>query len=1049
MAGPSSRTVADRQTSIQIQTAVYGIPIPVVYGTNRVPANLVWFANFQANSHTTKTGGKGLGGSSSSTTYTYTASAILALAEGTIQGIGAVWKDKDKTTLSALGLSLFTGSPTQPVWSFLTGYSVPGNWSYDYEFGYYGTGASFIDQAINYSGTAYLASSAYDLGDAATVPNHSFELFGKLIIGGGINDANPAAIIPDILTSVQYGLGFSSGKIGSLSTYSTYCQAAGIFLSPAYTQQRATADCIQELCDATNSAPFWSDGKLKIVPYGDATITGNGATYTPDLTPVYDLSDDDFAGDTDAPVLVTRTTPADAYNRVQVQFRNRLNQYNQEVVSVEDQDAIEKFGLKTAPMITADFICEAAVAKQVAQLALQRLLYKRNTYEFTLNARFAMLEPMDIVTLTDPGLEMVRVPVRLIEIEEQDDSFRCTAEDLPIGVASAPAYAHDNGLRWQNTTAIPAGDAADPIIFELPAETSTTGLALAIAAGRQSGDLMYGGCRVWLSLDGLNYREEGIIYGSSRYGTLAADLASHAAGIDTTNTMSVLLRSGGQLLSGSTDDLTKGTTQIIVGDEYLSYQNAALIGTDAYNLTTLKRGLYNTSPAAHAAGTPWVRVDAGVANLVDIDASMIGQTVYIKLTSFNVYSAAEQDLADVSPYTYTVSGTMKALQLIPGRTTVGGPLPSYKESSVGDIHIGDDGTYYRRVSATGILLGGKVVVLDGKRPILPWVQTAAQPITDAAAAAAAAYTAANAAIDAVAGLADDGTLTINEKITKLIPESARLADKWTSLSGVATSLGVSTSAASSARTAWLAMLAALSPAWNDITQDTPVVRATYDGARDAYDAALYALAQAIDAKAATLSHWSGVADDDGNKPDDNATVGAPSGTNVGSTPATTVEAGANAGNAGLNSDGSVKGGKVLTASLANASVVGVTSATVSSISTSSFTLQDALSLTVTPDAADPTKSAFLILVSIKGYCRSATQGLPFKVAVTNTALTNSIANPDPTNSYSALTTYETVVSGLTGATTFKLQFCLLGASTSGAVIEEATITAFELKKTLP
>lgn len=391
-----------------------------------------------------------------------------------------------------------------------------------------------------------------------------------------------------------------------------------------------------------------------------------------------------------------------------------------------------------------------------------------------------------------------------------------------------------------------------------------------------------------------------------------------------------------------------------------------------------------------------------------------------------------------------------ALAASKGKVWTTATMPAVADSNVGDTWIDPaDGTFYERVSATGILLGGKVVVLDGKRPILPWKLAETQVLRDAKALAGQAYTDANAAIDAVAGLADDGILSINEKITKLIPESARLADKWASLSATAAALSVSTSAASSARTAWLAMLAALSPAWNDITQDTPVVRATYDGARDAYDAALYALAQAIDAKAATLSHWSGVADDDGNKPDDNATVGAPSGTNVGSTPATTVEAGANAGNAGLNSDGSVKGGKVLTASLANASVVGVSSATVSSISTSSFTLQDALSLTVTPDATDPTKSAFLILVSIKGYCRSATQGLPFKVAVTNTALTNSIANPDPTNSYSALTTYETVVSGLTGATTFKLQFCLLGASTSGAVIEEATITAFELKKTLP
>jgi len=51
------------------------------------------------------------------------------------------------------------------------------------------------------------------------------------------------------------------------------------------------------------------------------------------------------------------------------------------------------------------------------------------------------------------------------------------------------------------------------------------------------------------------------------------------------------------------------------------------------------------------------------------------------------------------------------------------------------------------------------------------------------------------------------------------------------------------------------------------------------------------------------------------KPADNATVGAPTGTNVGSTAATTVESGANAANNGVNSDGTIKTDKVGTGSI--------------------------------------------------------------------------------------------------------------------------------------
>lgn len=675
MGGKTITTAEKKIASIQIQTSSYGLAIPVIYGTQRVAANLLWFGSFEPIAHTEKTssGGKGIGKvTSKNTTYTYTAAAIMGVCEGAIAGVGAVWKDKDKTTLAALGLTVFTGTPTQSVWSFLSGYNVSGNWPREQAYGYAGQSAAFTDQAINYSGTAYLAASAYDLGSDAAIPNHSFEVQGLSIYGSGIVDANPAAIIPDMLSAARYGIGFPSAQIDALSSYSTYCRAAGLFMSPAYTEQRPAADCIKELCDATNAAPIWSGGLLKIIPYGDAALTGNGATYTPDLTPLFDLTEDDFLG-TEEPVKVTRATPADAVNRVQIEFNNRANQYNAEVVTAEDQDAIERYGLKSAPVVQMPMICEAGTARFVTQLLLQRSLYKRNQYEFPLNARYAMLEPMDIVTLTDSGQAMNKLPVRLLSIEEQDHGFRCTAEDLPIGVASAARYTHDNGLRWQSIINTQPLDCAAPIIFEMPADPTATGLAVAIAVGGQTSDKLYGGCRVWLSLDGTNYKAAGIIYGSSRYGLTTASLAAHAAGADTTSTLSVALRSNGQMDSGSAADVAKGTTLINVGGEYLAYQTATLTGTNAYNLTTLNRGLYGTTPGTKASGSAWVRVDDALAVLKDLDLTLIGQTIYIKLTAFNTYAAGEQDLASVSPYTYTITGNMKALETpVDFATEVGG-----------------------------------------------------------------------------------------------------------------------------------------------------------------------------------------------------------------------------------------------------------------------------------------------------------------------------------------------------------------------------------------
>jgi hypothetical protein len=668
MGGKTISTEQQKIANIALQTSSYGLTIPKIYGTQRVSGNLIWYGRFTAVPHTTTTssGGKGVGKvTQRDTTYSYTAAVMMALGEGAIGGVGAVWKGKDKVSLSDLGLTLFSGTKGQPVWAFLTGYNVSSSWNYEAAYGYKdwytGATAPFTDQALGYSSTAYLAASAYDLGTDASVPNHGFEVIGSLIYAGQ-NDANPGDVVSDMLSAPQYGANFPVGMVGSMTVYTQYCVANGLFVSPAYTTQRPTADCLRELTDLTNSAVVWSGSLLKIIPYGDATITGNGQTYTPNLTPVYDLGDDDFLrnGDSD-PVRVRRSSPADAKNRITLEFSNRVNQYNTEIVAVEDQDAIEKYGLKPSDNISGKMFCTPPAAKMAAQLQLQRMLYKRNTYNFTLNARYAMLEPMDIVTLTDVGLGMSKVAVRITEITEVNDGFETTAEDLNIGVASAASYAHDSGLRWQMTVNAAPNSTSAPYIFEMPADPTTTGLALGIAVGKSGTDPLYGGCRIWTSLDGTNYKSVGVIYGSSRYGTLTAAYAAFA-GIDNTNTMSVSLISGGQLISGSAADAANAATLCIVDNEFLAHQTATLTGLSAYNLKPVNRGLYSSASALHPAGARWARIDQAVQTLPDLDLSLIGKTIYVKCTAFNTYGAGEQSLADATAYTYTITGWAKALE---------------------------------------------------------------------------------------------------------------------------------------------------------------------------------------------------------------------------------------------------------------------------------------------------------------------------------------------------------------------------------------------------
>ena len=111
--------------------------------------------------------------------------------------------------------------------------------------------------------------------------------------------------------------------------------------------QRSGADVLSDILTASNADCVWSDGTLKIVPYGDTAISGNGVGWSPDLDPIYDLTDDDFQAQPNAdPVQRDVKRGADAYNAVEVEFLDRAQQYSADIAPARDQANIDAFGLR-------------------------------------------------------------------------------------------------------------------------------------------------------------------------------------------------------------------------------------------------------------------------------------------------------------------------------------------------------------------------------------------------------------------------------------------------------------------------------------------------------------------------------------------------------------------------------------------------------------------------------------------------------------------------------------------------------------------------------
>lgn len=668
LTGSSTNTQAVvRYDGLQVGTSQFDIPILLFWGQRRVSYNALWYNNFQ--SHRVSSKGKG-GSSKGGKQYTYTAAVILGLGEGTMDSILNVWANGSTTTtttLSALGMTFFNGSATQTPWSYVE--------------------SNYPAQARSYARTAYMAAPNLNLGYSASVPENAFEILrlngftDTLTAAGWTNpttnvntpgtDCSMADIIPDLLTNVQYGMGFTSADLpSSLAHFRAYQDGQGLYFSPMLSDQETATDIINRWAQFCNTWIYWGGTNFIFVPLGDSSI----GSYTPDTTAAYDLGPSDFVGS--PPVSVTRKDPADCHNRTVIEFTDRTLGYVTNSAEYKDQTLVDQFGLRDNSSTQADEICNPAVAPVVAQLIGKRLAFIRNTYDFSTSYRYIRLLPGSIVTLTDPNIGISKQRVRITDVEQGEDgklSFK--AEELPnlIGTYFSTNTVTTNIPNVPNQMVSP-GNVNTPSVIE-PSSAFIAGNTPQIFISASGGE-NYGGCNAYISFDaGATYTPAGTITGSAPQGVLTANLASHADP-DTTDTLAVDLTESltppEPVTHADADDLRtltliskqptiSGSLHVLdASGEIVSFGSTATTGAYTANLTYLRRGQLGTVPEAHSTGDQFGMIDMSLTQpytlAIDVPQQYIGQPVHIKLAAFNIFNGPEQDLSTVVEYSYTPTG---------------------------------------------------------------------------------------------------------------------------------------------------------------------------------------------------------------------------------------------------------------------------------------------------------------------------------------------------------------------------------------------------------
>jgi len=470
-----------------------------------------------------------------------------------------------------------------------------------------------------YRGTPYVVFLDHSLSATGnTTPNFEFEVVE------GTSD------LGDYVT-------WAIGKTGLAPGDIDVTRLVGTPVIGLLTSDRSTVRSIlQPLASAFFFDAVESDGKIKFV------MRGGGLAQS---IPETDLAAHANGSQMPDPLGTTRTQELDLPRVVTVQYPNSNFGFQPSSKYARQQSTSSKLETTLQIPISMTDSQGQAIADKMLNIAWN----ERSGFTFATGREYCYLEPTDIVSVSKGAASY---EIRLTNKEEAAPgifTWQAVAEDIGIyhNVINNLLDNVKPAAAW-NT---PPGSVSPPFIIDAPGIVTVTGFELWIAAG--SANKNWGGCGVFVSTDGIVYTQIGTMRGSCAYGMGTVLSGSDP---DSVNTLSTdLRRSGASMTSVSKADADNLLSLCFMGGELVSFETAALT-TNGYDLTYLRRGVYGTTVAAHT-GAAFIQLDTRVFKY-PYDSSLIGQTLYFKFPSFNVFGGAGEDIGSLPAYSYTISGSI-------------------------------------------------------------------------------------------------------------------------------------------------------------------------------------------------------------------------------------------------------------------------------------------------------------------------------------------------------------------------------------------------------
>lgn len=278
-------------------------------------------------------------------------------------------------------------------------------------------------------------------------------------------------------------------------------------------------------------------------------------------------------------------------------------------------------------------VMSSSDAAKVAEKRLKVAWGEPDKFKIRLPYKLCNLTATDVGTLTDKLGSVHRV--RLMESQEDSGNLLielsrdCQSAYISdaAGVTPKPPVVTSPGLI--GGTRIEVIDS--PVLRD---QDDWLGLYVA-AAGQLPG---WAGCTLLLSTDGgVTSTEVAEIIDPAVIGYTLTGIDSTATDYPAEQVLDVFMPEAPESVDYAT--LLQFANRAVLGDEIVQFHTVSELGGNAYRLSGLMRGKYDTPSIAHAAGTRFVLFDSSVM-FVQAQAWTLGQTLWFKAVSFGTSADA-------------------------------------------------------------------------------------------------------------------------------------------------------------------------------------------------------------------------------------------------------------------------------------------------------------------------------------------------------------------------------------------------------------------------